>query len=179
MKRSNSKSMASCASAPFFGASALNIYSARQPSCVTCQGSSASAMALATPRVQRSAIGIMRSKASFVSTLLKVARMARERTSDPAYVAVLQVVFVFGRDAVGNVLRETIGRARNASANSLAKDKHVGFEVFGPRVTARASADGMRLIDNQQRAVLAAEFPESVMISRRGMHDADIGHRRF
>src|SRR5579862_3261930 len=58
MKRSSSKSMASCACLPFFG-SGPNRYSARHPSRVTCQGSSASAIALATPAVQRSAFDRM------------------------------------------------------------------------------------------------------------------------
>src|SRR4030088_1869368 len=106
-------------------------------------------------------------------------RVARERTSNPAYVAVLQIIFVSGGYAVSNVVRETVGRARNASANSFAKDKHVGFEVLGPRIAAGSGTDGVGLIDDEQHAVFAAEFPESVMIAGGGMHDANIGHRRL
>src|SRR5205807_2370505 len=85
MKRSSSKSMASWASVPFFGSLGPNRYSARQPRRVTCHGRPKSSMTFCTPAVQRSARGIMRSKASLVRTFVSVAWVAagsRENDAD-------------------------------------------------------------------------------------------------
>src|SRR6202021_206957 len=73
MKRSSSKSMAAAASPPLRGGCGWNRYSARQPRRATCQGSAASAMALAAPSANFSASGIMWAKAAGVSTCFSVA----------------------------------------------------------------------------------------------------------
>jgi hypothetical protein len=51
-------------------------YSALAPSRVTCHGTSWASMTSATPASQRSASGIIRPKASAVSTSPRVARIA-------------------------------------------------------------------------------------------------------
>ena len=175
--------MASCASVPFFGALGANRYSARQPRRVTCQGISKSLIPFSTPAVQRSAMGIMRSKASLVRTFVSVARMAARESALPASVPPIPPVSLSSRlwraVHVGDFLRETVGRTGHAGSDGLTDYEHVGVEIFGASIAAGPSADGVSFIDDKKCAVLAGEIAERLMKAGLGQDDADIGHRRF
>ena len=82
----SSKSSAAAASAPSCGAVGENVYSARQPSRVTCHGSPAASMPACTPSVQRTACAVIVSNAAGVSTSVRVARTAAMDRALPASV---------------------------------------------------------------------------------------------
>ena len=126
----------------------------------------------------------MRAKASLVSTLDSVARIAANERAFPASVPPIPPTSQFSssclaRNALGNFLREAVRRARNASANGLAENQNVGIEILRPRIAAGPRADGMRFVDDEQGAMLAREFAQGLVISRLRMHDANIRHRRL
>ncbi len=127
-------------------------------------------------------MGIMRSKASLVRTLVSVARMAASERALPASVPPMPPTSQFSSscssaDAVGDFLRKSVSRAGNACADRLAEYDHVGLEILGARVAAGAGADGMGFVDDQKRSVLARDFAKGLMVSGLGMDDADISHR--
>ena len=53
-----------------------------------------------------------------------------------------------------------IVRAQPRPATRLADRQQIRFESMGGGVSARTGADGMRLVDDQQRSVLAGELAE-------------------
>ena len=59
----------------------------------------------------------------------------------------------------------------------LPMTKMSGCEVPQGRAAARARRDRVRLVDEQQRAVLRAELAHCVEEARLGQHDADVGQR--
>jgi len=52
-------------------------------------------------------------------------------------------------------------------------------EFFGAGVAAGTGADGVRLVDDEQSAVLPREFAQRLMKTGRGMDDADVGQGGF
>ena len=129
-------------------------------------------------------MGIMRSKASLVRTLVSVARMAASERALPASVPPMPPVSQSSRlvafeNHVGDFLRETVGRAGNSAADRLAEDEEIRVEIFGAGVAAGTGADGVRFVDDEQRAVLAREFSQCLMVAGIGMHDADVGQGRL
>ena len=60
---------------------------------------------------------------------------------------------------------------------ALPKTKNVRLKILRPRVPARPGADRVRLVNDEQRSVLAREFPQRLVISRLRMHDAHVRHR--
>ena len=101
-------------------------------------------------------------------------RVARQRSSDPAHVAVFKAMP--GGDAIRNRLRKTVRRTGNASADGFAENQNVRIEIFCPRIAAGARADRVRFIQDEQRAVLARQLSQPLMETGRRMHDANIRH---
>src|SRR6266446_9969754 len=103
--------------------------------------------------------------------------IAGEGSADSAGIAVFEAVAL--ENHVRNFLREAVSCSGESAGDRLAEDEEVRIEVFSASVTAGASTDGMRLIDDEQSAVLAREFAQRMVVAGNRMHDADIGQRGF
>ena len=68
-------------------------------------------------------------------------------------------------------------RSRHAPTDGLADHDEVGIDFPRARGATGTHADGVRLIDDQQHAVLAREFAYRGQIARLRQHDADVGER--
>ena len=148
------------------------------------QGVEWRASASSTPAAKRSRRAIMRSNASSVSTSASVARAARERQGvareRAAHAAgVLEVGVLQGGDPLGQLGAHPVGADRHAAADRLAERDRVGLEAPGRGAAARAGAQGVGLVDDQQRAVAAAGLPHGGEEAVLGQHDADVRERRL
>src|ERR1700722_14628996 len=174
MKRSSSKSMAAAASPPLRGGCGWNRYSARQPRRATCQGSAASAMALATPSANCSASGIMCAKAAGGGT---GSGGARGLSADAAGIAIFEL------NASGYFLRDARGAAvrggGNATGDGFADDENIRLQAVRAGVAAGAGADRMRLVNDQERAEFSRERCGVFPVAGFGMDDADVGEDRL
>jgi hypothetical protein len=82
-------------------------------------------------------------------------------------------------DAVGDRLRETASRARDPGCNRLAQDQKVRFEFFAAGVASGAGADRVRLVEDEQTAMLAGEFAQGLVKAGGGVDDAHVGEHRL
>ena len=80
---------------------------------------------------------------------------------------------------VRDFLREAVGGSGDSASDRFAEYEEVRIQLFGACVAAGAGADGVGLVDDEQRAVLARDLAQCVMVAGLGMHDADVGHGRF
>ncbi len=80
---------------------------------------------------------------------------------------------------VRDFLGEAVRRGGESAGDGLAEDEKVRIEVFGARVTAGSGADGVRLVNDKQRAVLAREFAQRVVEAGNGVHNADVRQGRL
>ena len=157
-------------------------YSTRQPSRVTCQGRPRAPIAAWTPAANRSASGIMRSKASAVRTCVEGRphrpqreRVAGERAADAADVDLAGRKR--GRDAVGDLRRHAVRGGRDAGAERLADRDEVGVELPRAGAAARAGAERVGLVDDEERPWRRAELAHGVVVALVGQDDADVGER--
>ena len=103
--------------------------------------------------------------------------IAGEGSTDSAGIAVFEAVAL--KNHVRDFLGEAVGRAGESASDRLAEDEEVGVEVFGAGVAAGAGADGVRLVDDEQSAVLARELAQRMVVAGNGMHDANVGQGRL
>ena len=79
------------------------------------------------------------------------------------------------RDALG----DAVGTGGDPTADALANDQDVRVKPPGSRATAGAGRDGVRLINKQEGAVLAAQIGHTLEEARLRQDDADVGQRRL
>ena len=79
------------------------------------------------------------------------------------------------RDLVG----ESVSCSGHAARDGLAEDKQVRLQMLGAGVAAWACADGVSLIEDQQRAVLPCHLAQCLVISRLRQHDTHVRHHRL
>ena len=110
-----------------------------------------------TPSSQRSASGIIRSNASVGQHLAERRagggqrqRVARQRAADPADVRIVDRDRV--RDALGDLRTEAVRRRRDAAADRLADHDDVRLEAPQAGRATGPGADGVRLVDDEERA---------------------------
>ena len=104
-------------------------------------------------------------------------RIARQRATDAADVGVLDG---HGRsDAVRHACGHAVGADRHAAADGLADDEHVGLQPVRGRHAAGTGAQGVRLVDEQERARLAGQPAHGVVVAGLGQDDADVGQGRL
>src|SRR6266700_1013567 len=101
--------------------------------------------------------------------------VTRKRAANAAHIAVLE--FLLGNNAIGDFLRKAVGRARNAGTNGLSEDENIRIQILRAREPSGPGANCVRFVDDEQRAMLAREVAESLVISLLWMHDANIRHR--
>src|ERR1700694_6213593 len=81
-----------------------------------------------------------------------------------------------GRDALGDFFGDAERGAGNAAANGFAEDEHVGIEFPFGGAAARAGADGVGFVGDEERAVTARELAGGFPVAVVGENDADVGH---
>ena len=100
-------------------------------------------------------------------------RVAGQRATDPAHVRILD------RDRAADAGRdlgaEAVGGRRDAAADRLADDDDVGLEAPRTGRPAGTGADGVGLVDDQERARPAGDVADGVEVARLGQDDADVG----
>ena len=69
--------------------------------------------------------------------------------------------------------------SRNAAGDRLAHDEEVGVEAVCCGVAAGAGTDGVGLVDAEERAVLAREAAQRVVVAIFGQDHAAVGHDGF
>ena len=107
---------------------------------------------------------IMRVNASGVRTFSSVARMAARDRAFPASVPPIPpVIAVFQillrDDRLRDLLGESVSRSGHAARDGLPEDQQVGLEMLGARIAAGTRTDGVRLIEDQQRAETQGSEP--------------------
>ena len=104
-------------------------------------------------------------------------RIGRQRR---AHAGIARLLFrIVGAVALGEFCAHAPDACRHAASDRLAEHEKIGLEVETLRVTARAGRDGVRFVDQQQRACLASKSAERVMEARLGQHHAAIGEHRL
>src|SRR5260370_39944705 len=81
-----------------------------------------------------------------------------------------------GGNAMGDFLGDAESGAGNAAANGFAEDEHVRIEFPFGSAAARAGADGVSFVGDEERTVTAREFARGFPVTVVGEDDADIGH---
>ena len=82
-------------------------------------------------------------------------------------------------NARGELGAHAVGAERHAAGDRLADRQQIRVEAVLGRVAAGPAADGVRLVDRQQRARLAGELAQRLVKARLGQDDADVGQRRL
>ena len=80
-------------------------------------------------------------------------------------------------DALADVGVHPVGRGRDAAADRLADDEHVGIEAPRARRAGRPGADRVGLVDDEDRVGPAGELADRVEIAGLGQHDPDVRQR--
>ena len=185
----SSKSSASAASRPLAGAVGPELYSARHPSWVTCQGAPNSSMAACTPSVP------LGGAADHAGVDLGGQHLGEggpdaghrdgvtgEGAADSSDVEILPALAV-PLEAVAHPLAEFAGHAPggrgDAAADGLADDDDVGPETVARGHASGTGAEGVGLIDDQDGAGAVAGGADGVVPARLRQHDADVGHGGF
>ncbi len=57
-------------------------------------------------------------------------------------------------DSIGYGLCEPVSGAWNAATDRFAEDEEIGIEIVGAGIAAGACADGVGLVNNQERVVV-------------------------
>src|SRR5580658_8496 len=83
------------------------------------------------------------------------------------------------RDALGDFFRATVRGARYAAADGFSEDEKVGRKFPRSCASARASADGVGFIGDEQRAVAPGERLRGLPVAVFRQDDPDVGHGRF
>jgi hypothetical protein len=104
-------------------------------------------------------------------------RVARQRPADPAHVGVVPVGVL--EHLRGDLVAHPVGAGRDPARDRLADRQHVRLEALGHGVAARAAAQRVGLVDDQQRPCLARRAPQRVVVAGVGQHDPHVGHRRL
>ena len=104
-------------------------------------------------------------------------RVGRECAADPTGIGRFKARV--RADALRDPFAQAVDRARDPAGHRLAEREEVGLEPVRARIPTRTRADGVRLVDDEQCAGPAGEFPERRVEARLGMHDPDVGERRL
>ena len=130
----------------------------------------------------RPAASSARTRASS-STSPSVARAAASDSALPASVPPTPPVSSrsasAARIALGQLAAQAVGADRDAAGDRLAERQDVGVKPRAAVQPPGAGADGVRLVDDQQRAGVARELAQAVVEAGVGQHDADVGQRRL
>ena len=117
-------------------------------------------------------------RSSSVRTSVSVARIAAVDSALPASVPPTPPTSTSSsgmpRPSARQLLGERIGARRDPAADRLADREDVRLQAVGRRVAARAGADGVGLVDDQQRAV-----PRVSSRQRRGSQGREARCRRW
>src|SRR5216684_1077448 len=81
-----------------------------------------------------------------------------------------------GGDALGDFFAAAVSGTGNAAADGFSKNEHVGIEFPCGSAAARAGADGVRFVGNEESAVAAREYADGFPVTVVGKNDADVGH---
>src|SRR5258707_15237983 len=81
-----------------------------------------------------------------------------------------------GGDALGDFFGDAERGTGDAAADSFAENEHVGIEFPRGGAAARAGADGVSFVSDEERAVTAREFAGGGPVASVGKNDADVGH---
>ena len=100
-------------------------------------------------------------------------RVAGQRPADPADVRILDRDRA--ADAGGDLGAEAVGGRRDAAADRLADDDDVRLQAPGTGRPAGAGADGVGLVDDQERPRPARDVADGVEVARLGQDDPDVG----
>ena len=104
-------------------------------------------------------------------------RVACERAADAAGVAIFEL------NAAGDFLRDVrgaaVGGGGKSAGDGFADDEKIGLEAMRVSVAAGAGADGVGLVNDEERAEFSRECGGFFPVARVGMDDADIGEDRF
>ena len=109
-------------------------------------------------------------------------RVARVAASDSAYPASVPPIPPTSEsttsservDPRADLVREPVGRDRDAAADRLADDEHVGIQTPETRGAGGAGTDRVGLVDDQERAGPAGDLAHRVEVARFGQHDPDV-----
>ena len=100
-----------------------------------------------------------------------------QSAADAADVAVLEMHAI--RDSLGDILGDAVGSAWNSAADGFAEDEEIGIEIPFAGASAGASADGVRFVGDEQRAMAADELRRGGPIAFVREDDPDVGHGGF
>src|ERR1700731_5397753 len=81
-----------------------------------------------------------------------------------------------GGDARGHFFGDAEGGAGDAAADGFAEDEHVRIELPFDGAAARAGANGVSFVGDEERAVAAREFAGGFPVAVVGEDDANVGH---
>src|SRR5579859_4178904 len=84
-----------------------------------------------------------------------------------------------GRDALSDFFGDAVSGARNAAADGLAEDEHVGLQIPFASAAAGTGANGVGFVGDEESAVAAREIARGGPVAVVGKDDADVGHGRF
>ena len=101
--------------------------------------------------------------------------VAGERAAHTARVLVVGVSLI--RDPLGQLARDAVGTDRHSAADRLAERHRVRLEPPGGGAAAGPGGERVRLVDDQERAVLAAEEAHLLHVARLRQHDSDVRER--
>ena len=126
----------------------------------------------------------MRAKAASVRTSPSVARTAASDSGLPASVPPMpptseSSTVTVARTRAATACGHAVGADRHPAADGLADDQEVGLEAVGRGEAAGTGTEGVRLVDEQQRAGLARQPTHGVVVAGLGQHDADVRQGRL
>jgi hypothetical protein len=81
--------------------------------------------------------------------------------------------------APGGILGQTPDGGGHAAGHAFADDEDVGAQRMDAGVAAEARGDGMRLVDDEKRAVFQRKLAKAVVELGLGQDHAGVGHHRF
>jgi len=82
-------------------------------------------------------------------------------------------------DAPGDFLRAAVGGAGNPAADRLTEDQKIGRQFPFARASARAGADRVGLVGDEERSVPLGELLRGGPVAVVGQDDTNVGHGRF
>ena len=158
-------------------------YSARAPSRVTCHGTRA-------PRQRLVDAGLPAFRERDHPLEGVVGQDLAERRAGgrqrqgvagqrPADAADIRVRHVRARQPGGDLRAEPVGRRRDPATDRLADDDDVRVEAPGAGRAARPGADGVGLVDDEERARPPGDLADRVVVAGLGQDDPDVGQRRL
>jgi hypothetical protein len=97
----------------------------------------------------------------------------------PTPAGVLVVRVGLGQHPAGRLAGDAERAGRHPAADGLAQRDHVRVQVPGRGATARAGRQGVRLVDDEQRARGPGEVAQRLVVAGVGKDDAHVGHGRL